>query len=70
MKYYGFHGNPFGDFKECGYTYKDTHSSAATHHRILNLVPHSFLDIPVIITSWISYLSDIHIHECYGKLWK
>ena len=39
MKFYGLRGNPLCDFKEWGCTYKNTHISAATHPRILNLVP-------------------------------
>ena len=27
MKFYGFIGNPLHDFKEWGYTYKNTHIS-------------------------------------------
>ena len=38
MKLDSFHGNLLGNFKEWGYMYKDTHVSAATHAKTLNLV--------------------------------
>ena len=31
MKIHGFHGNPLCEFKEWGYTYKNTYISIATH---------------------------------------
>ena len=39
MKFHGFHGNPLCDFKEWGYTYKNTHISTVSHPRLLNMVP-------------------------------
>ena len=57
------HGNPFCDFKELGCPYKNMHISAATHHRILNLVPNQFLDIAILFGGWKCKLSNIHIHD-------
>ena len=39
VKLYGFYGNPKYNFKEWESTYKNTRISAATHLRILKMVP-------------------------------
>ena len=62
MKLHGFHGNPC-DFREWGCFYKNTHISAATHPRTLNLVTSLFEDIAVVLAGWICKLSYLNIHE-------
>ena len=45
-----------------GCFFKNTHITAATHPRILNLVPNLFLDITIVICGSICKLSNFNIH--------
>ena len=48
---HGFHGNPLYDFEEWECFYKNTHISAATHPRTVNLV--SNLPKDIAVTCWL-----------------
>ena len=63
VKLHGFHDNPLCDFKEWGCFYKNTHISAASHPRIINVVSNVFKDIAVVLAGWICKLSNMNIHE-------
>ena len=54
-------------FQGMGCFYKNTHISAATHPRTLNLVSNLFKDIAVVFAGGISKLSNLNIHEFQGK---
>ena len=62
MKLHGFHSNSLCDFKECGCTCKNTHISAATPHRTLNLVSNQLQDIARSLCDRICKLSNLNIH--------
>ena len=51
------------DFKECMCTYKNTHISAATYPRTLNLVSKKSINIACSHDGLICKLSNFHIHE-------
>ena len=63
VKLHGFHGNLLCDFKEWGCFYKNSHISAATRPRTLNLVSNLAKDISVVLAGWICKLSNLNIHE-------
>ena len=67
MKLHGFHGNPSCDFKEWGCFFKDTHSSAATLHIVINLISTLSKDIALILACWNSKISNMNIHELKKK---
>ena len=49
--------------KNWGCFYKNTHISASTHPKTLNLVSNLFKDIAVVLAGWICKLSNLNIHE-------
>ena len=62
MKFHGFHGNLLSDFKEWVCAYK-THIAAATHSRVLNVVPNYSLDLSVLFCSrYANYLISIFMN--------
>ena len=63
VKLHDFHGNPLCDCKEWGCFYKNTHISAATYLKTLNLVSNLFKDIAGALDGWICKLSNLNIHE-------
>ena len=62
VKLHGFHGNPFCEFIEWGWEcfYKNTPISAATPHRILNLVSKG---MALLLAGRICKLSNFNIYE-------
>ena len=63
MKLHSFHGNLLGNFKDWGYMYKNTHVSAATHAKTLNLVSNYSEDVSLLHDDRICKLSNLNIHN-------
>ena len=63
MKLHSFDDNILGNFKDWGYTYKNTHVSAATHAKTLNLVSNYFEDVSLLHDGQICKLSNSNIHK-------